>query len=718
MKNWIPNNNRIRQSSQYIAAAAVCVVMLSFILKLWQADLRVPFYYTGDSVFWAMCTKGVIENGWYWQNPAIGAPGILQMYEFPGLDNAVMALMWLISVFTHNPFVVMNLFYLLSFPLITISSLYVLRHFKLSYVPALFVSLLYAFLPFHFMRNQHHIILNDYYVVPLAILVLLWLTTELINTRSRKFIIGVLISILLGCSGVYYPFFFCFLLLVAAAVAMPKFRRLRPLVMALVFAGITTTTVLINLSPSFIYQRQYGQAGAMLRVPREAESYGLKISQLLLPITVHRIPLFDRIKRFHNANSLVSENDSASLGIIASLGFLGLLVQLLYRKELITNARGLFHDLSALNIFAVLLGTIGGFSLLFSLYVSSAIRCYNRISVYIAFFSFMAVACALESIYQRIRTTKNRSIFYAVLAVALIGGALDQTSVWYVPFYGPNKAEFISDETFVNRIEASLPAGSMIFQLPHAQFPEAAVSGKMLDYDHFRGYVHSKHLRWSYGTIKNRDTDRAQQLVALLPPEKLLQALAFEGFTGLYLDRFGYDDRGAALEAKFSELLQQQPLNSPNGRLLFFNLSDYGRSLRDQYSESEWELKKELSFHPILLDWTGGFSGFESGPVKTWRWCSNEGELRIRNTARLSRTIKLEMAFATGYPEPDDFFISGLISEQLKVNYVPAPYSKTVTVPPGESVIYFRSTAKRIDAPLDTRFLVFRIEDFKLTELD
>ena len=718
MKMWIPHNNQIRSSSQYIAAAALCVLMLVFILKLWQADLRVPFYYTGDSVFWAMCTKGVIENGWYWQNPAIGAPGILQMYEFPGLDNGVMGVMWLLSVFTHNPFVVMNLFYLLSFPLITVSSLYVLRHFNLSYIPALFASLLYAFLPFHFMRNEHHLILNDYYVVPPAIMVLLWLTTQLIGTRSRKFTISVVIAIVLGCSGVYYPFFFCFLLLVAGAIGWLKFRRLRPLLMAVVLAAITTTTVLINLSPSFIYQRQHGHAGAMLRVPREAESYGLKISQLLLPITVHRIPFFDRVKRFHNANSQVSENDSASLGIIGSIGFLGLLAQLLYRKELLADSGGLLHDLSALNVFAVLLATIGGIGLLFSLYVSSAIRCYNRISVYIAFFSLMAVAYGLESIYRRARTTKTRAIFYVLLVVALIGGTLDQTSVWYVPFYAANKADFISDGTFVNNIEASVPAGSMIFQLPYAQFPEAAVSGKMLDYDHFRGYVHSQHLRWSYGTIKNRDTDRAQQHVASLPPEELIKALAFEGFTGLYMDRLGYDDNGAALEAKFSQILQAKPLNSPNGRLLFFNLSDYGRTLREKYSESEWAVKKELSFHPVLLDWTGGFSGLESGPVKTWRWCSNDGELRIKNTASLPRTIKLEMAFATGYPELDDFVISGLISEQLKVNYQPAPYSKTITVPPGESVIHFHSAAKRIDAPLDTRFLVFRIEDFKLTEVE
>ena len=716
MKNWISNNTRIKQASQYVAAALLCVVMLCIFLKIWRADLHVPFYYSGDSIFYAMSTKGLIENGWYWSNPSIGAPGILQMYEFPTFDNGVVVVMLLISVFTRNPFAVMNLYYLLSFPLITITSLYVLRQFNLSYVPALFASLLYAFLPFHFMRNQHHLVLNAYYVVPLGILVLLWLTTELMAARTKKFIISILVCILLGSSGVYYPFFFCFLLLVAGAVGALKFQRLRPLVLSLVFVGVTTGTVVINLAPSFIYQYQHGHAGAMLRVPREAETYGLKISQLLLPITVHRVNLLDRFKRFHNANSLVTENDAASLGVVGSIGFLGLLAQLVYRKELVSGARGLLYDLSALNIFAMLLATIGGFGLLFSLYISSAIRCYNRISVYIAFFSLMAVALGLESIYRR--TTKRRTILHALVAAALIIGFLDQTSPWYVPYYDSNQAAFVSDEQFVNRIETSVPAGSMIFQLPYVQFPETPAINKMVDYDHFRGYVHAKNLRWSYGAIKNREVDRAQQRVAALPPEQLAQELAFAGFGGIYVDRFGYEDNGAAMESELSRVLQTKPLISPDGRLLFFNLSDYGRSLREGYSEPEWEARKELSFHPTLLDWKAGFSALETGPAKTWRWCSSEGQLHINNTSQLPRTIKLEMSFATGYPDLDDFIISGFISEQLKVNNNPSFYSKTVTVPPKQTVVInFRSSAKRVDEPRDPRVLVFRIEDFKMTEL-
>jgi hypothetical protein len=104
-------NERIKGALLYITATALCVVILCLFLKLWRADLRVPFYYAADSLFNLLYTKGVIENGWYWQNPALGAPGGLHLYEFPSCDNQVTVIVWLISLFTHNAPLVLNLFY-------------------------------------------------------------------------------------------------------------------------------------------------------------------------------------------------------------------------------------------------------------------------------------------------------------------------------------------------------------------------------------------------------------------------------------------------------------------------------------------------------------------------------------------------------------------------------------------------------------------------------
>ena len=72
---------KIRTVLQYVAAAVLCMLILCIFFKIWRADLRVPFYYSGDSIFYAMSTKGIIENGWYWQNPAVAAPGGLQITD-------------------------------------------------------------------------------------------------------------------------------------------------------------------------------------------------------------------------------------------------------------------------------------------------------------------------------------------------------------------------------------------------------------------------------------------------------------------------------------------------------------------------------------------------------------------------------------------------------------------------------------------------------------
>jgi hypothetical protein len=120
-----------------------------------------------------------------------------------------------------------------------------------------------------------------------------------------------------------------------------------------------------------------------------------------------------------------------------------------------------------------------------------------------------------------------------------------------------------------------------------------------------------------------------------------------------------------------------------------------------------------------MLDWLGGFSGFVSSPTTTWRWSSNEGELHIHNNANRKRRIRVDMYVATGHEQFSDLTITGAsLSDNLKINAHPQFYSKMIDIPPGESVIRFASNAARVNAPLDPRYLVFRIEDFKLTELE
>src|SRR5204862_231532 len=111
-------------------------------------------------------------------NPALGAPAGLDLRDVPLSDNNFhFLLLKLLGLFTSDYGLVINLFFLLTFPLVTLSALYVFRQFKISLAPALFASLLYTFLPFHFIRGQHHLFYAAYYLVPLMVMVTLWIAS-------------------------------------------------------------------------------------------------------------------------------------------------------------------------------------------------------------------------------------------------------------------------------------------------------------------------------------------------------------------------------------------------------------------------------------------------------------------------------------------------------------------------------------------------------------
>src|SRR5262249_38910714 len=153
--------------------------------------------------------------------------------------------------------------------------------------------------------------------------------------------------------------------------------------------------------------------------------YGLKVIQLLLPPSGHRLAPVARFKeKFNGRSLLVTENDSAALGVLGSVGFLALLVLLLRRRP--TDAPSLLTTLATLNVCAVLLAPIGGLGAVVAM-AFPWIRGYNRISVYIGFFSLFAVTLGLDFIRRRARPGWPRLLFQGGLGLLLVLGVLDQS---------------------------------------------------------------------------------------------------------------------------------------------------------------------------------------------------------------------------------------------------------------------------------------------------
>ena len=137
----------------YAALAAVLSAVFGLlVIQPWRGALDVPYAYVADANLYRAEVKGILEHGWYWRNPDLGAPAGQQLFDFPGLsgDPLHVLLIKAIGLFSSDAAVVVNVFFLLTFPLVGLAAYLVFRRLTLSVPVAIVCSLLYTLMPYHF----------------------------------------------------------------------------------------------------------------------------------------------------------------------------------------------------------------------------------------------------------------------------------------------------------------------------------------------------------------------------------------------------------------------------------------------------------------------------------------------------------------------------------------------------------------------------------------
>jgi len=642
---------RLNHSSSIFAhliAIALCLITLVYIMKLWYADIKIPFCYFGDALLFNALTKGIIDNGWCLHNPYLGMPIGHEMYDFPLFQPIDFMLIKLISIFAHDYAMTVNLYFLITFPLTTLATMLVFRHFKISFSASILGSLLFSFIPYHFLRGVAHLNLSAYYMIPPMVMVILWVFAEpsfLFRDKdidknwllSKKFVIGSLICIFMSFEFIYYPFFSCFLLLIAGMSSCISHRNKYPLLNSFILISIILGGILINMSPTFIYQHENGKNLQVLdRNPAESEIYGLKIIQLIKPVDGHRIASLAKLSDHYSRTApLVNENNMASLGLIGSIGFLILIAWAFFiiSNKFKYKMCNVLDYLCVLNLSSVLLATIGGLGTIFAYMIFPQIRSYNRISIFIAFFSLFAIVLILSEFALRFERSKKSIIISSVIiCIVFLVGIYDQTTVSFMPPYDSLKEEYMSDKFFVNSIEAIMPNNAMIFQLPYVPFPQSPPINNMIEFSHLRGYLHSNNLRWSYGAMMGRPGDVWQRAVAGMPTENMLKALSQTGFQGVYIDCYGFEDGGAKLISTLKQNLKVEPLISANGRLYFFDMTEFNKKISASDSQID----------AIPITFNSGWHGTEDWSGVPTHWMQSDGTLAAFSPRNLTTNISLD----------------------------------------------------------------------------
>lgn len=709
------------ESASYVLFILVSILILIFGLKLYEAELSVPFEYDEDTLLILPLVKETVEGGHHWRNARLGAPGVQELYDFPIVDHLHFLLIRLMAVFTRDTGLIFNLYYLATYPLTVVTTMLVLRHFHLSLMAAGVGGLLYAFQPYHYLRGEHHYFLSAYFVVPLSAMLALNLCRGQyrVSLRSWDAVAVLLVAVATGSAGAYYAFFACALYLLAGCYGWALTGTWRVLASALLLIGVVVIVGAANHAPTFLYQWKNGHSATHVRHPFEAEHHGMKLTHLVLPVTGHQSRALADLRATYNniGRPLEHENRDGCLGLIGTIGFGGLFVALF-----LPNRRPWpLGPLAALTALLVLVGTIGGLGSLVSFLVTPQVRAYNRVSIYIAFFALFAVLATVDRLLQ----TSPRFVRVLLLVLLAAVGLWDELAR---PWFRSDVADartavmkrYQDDGAFFGQIEQAVPGG-MVFMLPYVKYPEDYSTPLAGGYVLNRGYLHTRTVRWSFGAMKGREVDLVHRHTVTLPPDEMLLALIVQGFDGLFIDTRGYPPTVG--EKLVSEIQLRTgnttpPLRHVDGLQVFLDLRSFKARLEAD-RPGELAALRLQGLEQLQVLWLHGFVSFEPvGQESKHRWCGRRGELVLANPIDRTRRFQCTMVFGNLMAESADLKIDGAIwSDRFPVNRDVTSKTYTIVVPPGRHTIRFICKPPAEYRPSDTLEQIFFVAQFEATEI-
>ncbi|MEA2224454.1 MAG: hypothetical protein QOH83_2830, partial [Solirubrobacteraceae bacterium] len=717
----------------WILATALAATVVAIVdLKLWKMHAHVPIFdVRGDGAYYLATVKDVVENGWFWHNPDLGAPFGQANFDFaaPFGDVAHYVIVWVLGVVLGDSVVVFNAFFLLCFPLIAVVAYLVLRDLGASPAPALVAAVLFAFLPYHLDRNQTHLFLTSYYGIPLAV----WLVVTLAEGRRllargaprRRTLLVVGVCLLVGAASNYYAVFALLLLITVVPVAALARRSPGIALQGAAVTALVAASFALCHSPVIVHSIANGANEAVAkRQPEESELFGLKLAAMVIPRPDHRVgSLAKRGQVYAGHTPLRSEGFDPALGSVATLGLLAALLVLLatgLAGAAASVRRARIATAGAVALVAFLIGTVGGGSALIAYELSPQVRAWNRLSLVIAFAALLTVALLLTALGDRLRA-RGRAAWVLGLVAAVVGvvGVLDQTSPSDAPAYAANAATWQRDGDFVAAVQNRFPAGAKIVQLPYMAYPENGPLNGIADYDLFKGYLHSTRLQWTYGAIHGRRSDWLGYHQALTP-QQLATAAAAAGFGGLYLDRFGYVGDGAQATAQALDTVAGPggSIASADQRLQFFDLRPAAARLAARTTPAERAQLTDALLHPVALGFGAGFS-YQEGGQSPFRWAGTDGRLTLDNPLEDGRRVHFTAQLAGGGATPSTVTLTlpDGRRETVSVTDQGAPVSFALRLPHGPTTLRLQTAGPEAPNPagnvrdLRLRVTTARIED-------
>jgi phosphoglycerol transferase len=730
------SNNRFLRTSLFrgnsltaMAAGLLGVLLVILRMRLWRLDLTVPVSYWADALYHTVLVKALAEGTWNYHIARLGAPFGWDAVDFPLGATLDFAVIKILTAIVHNPFLSINLYWLLTIVMAGAFAALFFRSLQISHLASASFAALFAITPYVFYRNIGQLTLQQF-IVPAVAYLGIGLArgnvfgisesnrpSERPDTPRRIFLVRLAICVAIGLTYIYWAFFACIVIAIGCLIGLFRFGNKKIVLAALLYITIIGAASVADKSGSLLYWYRNGYNRALqFKTPVEADIYGLRIRQMLTPIADHPFPLMRNVRAKIAAAGFPDDANGsrfAALGTIGAIGFVILCCVAVGRPRgrILGDAR--LRLLSGFVIALVLIAHVGGLGSLFNVFVVHEFRAYSRISPFIALFSLAAVAIAIDALLAG----GKRYLHWLLGGCLLIFGAFDQIPVTELSMQPNGGGLFYEDQFFISQLESRLPSGTMVFQLPHTVFPLDAGGQRMRPFDQARAYLHSKTLRWSWGAMTGRNHDWAK-VTAELPLHEFIERIIFAGFGGLLIDRYGYKDS----EFEQSVLNYLGPASKfdlgRRWRWVFFDLRAFRERLESSLSSEERARREEVAKLTVRIEWLPSFSFLENPRGRRWRWCGRNGTIRFVNDSSGRRLIDV-----TGKLQqfsPGSFNLFAERKGQLRQFVLSADpvefHDRFVLKPHSSGEIRMRFDGPLLIAPGDMRELAFQAIDFQWEE--
>lgn len=480
--------------------------------------------------------------------PELGAPHIANWDDYPTTEKPLICLTGLLAHFI-GLFAAANFALMLGQVLAAVSFYAACRMLDCSWICSAAGALVFAFSRYAFAHGLHHLTVLYYWHVPLCLVVGLWmLSSEGIKFGEWRFIFALIVAVVTGVQNVYYTNLFAQFVLFGGLLQARRCGWKSALPAASIIGSTAMAFLLMNLN-TFLYHLVHGgNDAAVTRVYKWLEIYGLKLVDLVVPPPDHPIPLFAAWGAGHLQEIILSPGEVPPSAYLGLLGLGALAWLMIVSLRCVAN-----HSKPPIEawmiLWIVLYSEVGGINSIVGMLGFQMFRATTRYSIFI-------LCIVLMYAVRRLSLFENQKKAWVPIA-AVLGVALalwDQTPPVVSAKDLEETAQAVaSDRKFTENMEAHLPKNAMVFQIPVMDFPESPASG-IGSYDHFRPYLYSHSLRFSFGSDKGRPQDEWQHDLGQLQLSEIVSKLESYGFAAIYVNRNGFADKREGLIQAFQQL--------------------------------------------------------------------------------------------------------------------------------------------------------------------